>query len=103
MTLVKIWRGETIKHTAAGVFRTLAVFALLLVAVAFLAGAFFVAVLVAVFFAAGAFLVVVAFLAAGAFLIAGLVVVVEPLGPPSFTGPEEPVDASEVSNGTTKE
>ena len=75
---------------------------MLLVVVAFLAGAFFVAVLVAAFLA-GAFLaaavlvlVAVAFFAAGAFLAAaGLLSAV--FGPASFTGPDVPVGDGEVS------
>lgn len=79
-------------------------FALLLVVVAFLAGAFFAAVfvLVAVFFA-GAFLAAavlgaaVLALVAAVFFAAGLASA-DLVGPPaSFTGPEAPVEGSEVS------
>ena len=95
------------RRTAAGVLRTLLVFALLLVAVAFLAGAFFVAVLVfaAVAFFAGAFfvavvlVVVVLVFEAVVFLAAGLA---SPafVGAASFTGPELPVKGGEVSDGS---
>lgn len=71
---------------------------LVLVAVAFLAGAFLVAVLVPAAFFAGAFLVAVlvavAFLA-GAFLVAGLLSPL--LGAASLTGPDVPVSDGEVS------
>lgn len=86
------------------------VFALLLalVAVAFLAaGAFFVAVLVAVFLGAAALLVVAAFFVGAVFAFvavffaAGLVS--PDLGAASFTGPEEPVDDSEVSDSISRD
>jgi hypothetical protein len=71
---------------------------LVLVAVAFFAGAFLVAALVPVAFFAGAFLVAVlgaaAFLA-GAFFAAGLVS--PDLGAASLTGPDVPVSDGEVS------
>lgn len=68
---------------------------MLLVAV-FLAGAFLVAVLVAAFLAGDFFVAVLAavFLVAVAFFAAGLAVV---FGAASFTGPDGPVEGSEVS------
>ena len=72
---------------------------LLLVAVAFLAGAFLVAALVAVAFFAGAFflaVLVAAVFLAGAFFSAGLLSLL--LGAASLTGPDVPVGDGEVSN-----
>ena len=80
--------------------------ALLLVAVAFLAGAFFVAVLAPAAFFAGAFfvavLVVVAFFAAGAFLVAAGLASPDLVGAASFTGPDVPVGGGEVSIAYTE-